>query len=250
MNREDAKAARLAKALRENLARRKAQARARSDPLENGVSMTDKNATLERILHAGPVIPVVTIHNVAEAVPLARALLAGGVSTIEITLRTPVAIDAIQRVADEVPGMSVGAGTILDTDQAEAAHRAGAAFLVSPGFTETLSRAAAELPIPWLAGVATAGEAMRAREAGLTRLKFFPAEQAGGAAMLGALAAPLAGIVFCPTGGIDRDKATAYLSLPNVACVGGSFLTPAAAIREGRFDEITRLAREASTLRV
>lgn len=204
--------------------------------------------SIDAVMGAGPVIPVVSVADAAQAVPLARALLAGGVRTIEITLRTVAAIEAIRRVAAEVPEMLTGAGTILTPAQADAAMAAGARFLVSPGYTDGLARHIASLAAPWLPGVATAGEAMRAMEAGLTRLKFFPAEQAGGAALLGALAGPLPDVVFCPTGGIDRDRAPAYLALPNVACVGGSFLTPGGALKAGRYQDITDLARASAEL--
>ena len=208
----------------------------------------DKTARIDALMRRGPVIPVVTIEDAAAAVPMARALLAGGISVIEITLRTPAAIEALRRIFGEVEGVVAGAGTVLDRRQAEASVAAGAAFLVSPGATQALIDAADELPVPLLPGVATASEAMAARERGLTRLKFFPAEAAGGIAMLKALHGPLGDLVFCPTGGIDLAKAPAYLALPNVACVGGSWLTPRKAMDEGSFETIAALARGAARI--
>jgi 2-dehydro-3-deoxyphosphogluconate aldolase/(4S)-4-hydroxy-2-oxoglutarate aldolase len=209
----------------------------------------DKTPGLDALMRRGPVIPVVTIEHAQAAVPMARALLAGGISVIEVTLRTPVAIEALRRIAGEVEGAFAGAGTVLERRQAQEAVAAGAAFLVSPGATTALLDAAADLPVPILPGVATASEAMAARERGLTRLKFFPAEAAGGIAMLKSLGGPFGELVFCPTGGIDLAKAPAYLALANVACVGGSWLTPAKALAQGQWSLVTELARTAATLR-
>jgi 2-dehydro-3-deoxyphosphogluconate aldolase/(4S)-4-hydroxy-2-oxoglutarate aldolase len=175
--------------------------------------------------------------------------VAGGLRVIEVTLRTSVALEALARIAGEVEGMVLGAGTVLDRRQAEASIKAGAAFMVSPGATERLLAETADLPVPLLPGVATASEAMSAMEHGLTRLKFFPAEAAGGIAMLKSLHGPFGDLVFCPTGGIDRAKAASYLALPNVACVGGSWLTPAKAIAEGAWSVVEDLARETLALR-
>ncbi|MDQ0471089.1 bifunctional 4-hydroxy-2-oxoglutarate aldolase/2-dehydro-3-deoxy-phosphogluconate aldolase [Labrys wisconsinensis] len=211
--------------------------------------MTDKTARLDALMRRGPVIPVVTIERVEDAVPLARALVAGGVAVIEVTLRTPAGLEAIRRIAGEVEGAVPGAGTVLDERQAEASVAAGAQFLVSPGSTVALLDAAVGLPVPMLPGIATASEAMAAMERGLRRLKFFPAEAAGGIAMLKSLHGPLGELVFCPTGGIDLAKAPGYLALPNVACVGGSWLTPAKAVAEGAWDGITELARGTAALR-
>ena len=194
------------------------------------------------------VVPVVTIEDTAAAVPLARALLDGGIGIIEVTLRTPVAIEAIRRIAAELPAMMVGAGTVLTEAQLKEALGAGSQFIVSPGLTPMLAEAGLAAPVPLLAGVATASEAMLAAERGLSFLKFFPAEAIGGAAALKSLAAPLPHIRFCPTGGIDAVKARGYLALPNVVCIGGSWMASPEMVRAGNWAEITRLAREAATL--
>lgn len=201
------------------------------------------------IMTAQPVIPVLKIANVADAVPLARALAAGGLPAIEITLRTPAALDAIRAVAAEVPEAVVGAGTILDARQFDAAVAAGSRFIVSPGFTPQLAAAAAHSRVPLLPGAITPGEIMAAAEAGYSILKFFPAEQAGGAAFLKALASPFAGIRFCPTGGIGPANAADYLALDNVVCVGGSWVAPDALVAAGKWGEITDLARGAAALK-
>jgi 2-dehydro-3-deoxyphosphogluconate aldolase/(4S)-4-hydroxy-2-oxoglutarate aldolase len=189
------------------------------------------------------VIPVVTIERAADAVPLARALVAGGLPIIEVTLRTQAAVAAIRAIAAEVPEAHVGAGTVIDADQGVTAVAAGARFVVSPGSTERLLDAAADWGVPYLPGVATASEAMRLAERGVRFLKLFPAEAVGGVALLKALAAPLPNILFCPTGGIDQAKAAAYRALPNVVCVGGSWMTPAGAVQVGDWKKITSLAR-------
>jgi 2-dehydro-3-deoxyphosphogluconate aldolase/(4S)-4-hydroxy-2-oxoglutarate aldolase len=194
------------------------------------------------------VVPVVTIDEADIAVPLARALLAGGIDVIEVTLRTPAAVEAIRRIAAELPETAAGAGTVLTSGQAEEAILAGAGFLVSPGLTPLLAETGLAAPVPLLPGVATASEAMAAAEHGFTFLKFFPAETVGGAAALKSLAAPLPHLRFCPTGGIDAAKASSYLALPNVVCVGGSWMAPADAVKARDWDRITRLAREASSL--
>ena len=208
-----------------------------------------KTEPLVAIMTAQPVIPVLKIARVEDAVPLARALARGGLPAVEITLRTPAALDAIRAVAAEVPEATVGAGTVLDARQFEQAVAAGARFVVSPGFTPALGGAAAASPVPLLPGAITPGEIMAAIEAGYRLLKFFPAEQAGGAAFLTALASPFAGIRFCPTGGIGADNAAAYLALDNVICVGGSWVAPDAAVAAGKWDEIAALARQAALLR-
>lgn len=213
------------------------------------MSYGERTQRLDAIMRLGPVIPVVTIETVAEAVPLARALVAGGLSVIEVTLRTPAALEALERIAHEVEGAIAGAGTVLGHHQAQEAVSAGAKFLVSPGATPALLAAAQDIVVPFLPGIATASEAMAALEHGLHRLKFFPAEAAGGVAMLKSLYGPFPQLAFCPTGGIDQTKAASYLALPNVLCVGGSWLTPAAAIREGAWSTITTLAKEAAGLR-
>jgi len=208
-----------------------------------------KTEPLIAIMEAQPVIPVLKIARVEDAVPLARALVAGGLNAIEITLRTPAALDAVRAVAAEVPEAVVGAGTILDAAQFAAAEEAGARFIVSPGFTPALARAAATSRTPLLPGAITPGEIMAAAEAGYSILKFFPAGQAGGAPFLKALASPFAGVRFCPTGGIDAQNAPAYLALENVACVGGSWVAPDALVAAGNWDEIARLSTEAAALR-
>lgn len=194
------------------------------------------------------VLPVVVIEDPAHAVPLAEALLAGGVDAIEITLRTPAALQAITAVARTVPGMCVGAGTVLGADDLRRVRDAGARFALSPGATPSLLDAAAAGPLPFVPGVMTAGEAMAARERGFALLKLFPAEQAGGPAMLRALAGPLADVRFCPTGGLTAANAASYLQLPNVALVGGSWLTPREALARGDWAAIAAIAREAVRL--
>ncbi|RWM08736.1 MAG: 2-dehydro-3-deoxy-phosphogluconate aldolase [Mesorhizobium sp.] len=211
--------------------------------------MTSKTEKLLSLLNGQPVIPVLKIANVADAVPLARALSRGGLRAIEITLRTADALEAIRRVAAEVDDAVVGAGTILDAKQFDEAAAAGSKFIVSPGITSQLVEAAKESPVPLLPGAITPGEIMAAREAGLRFLKFFPAEQSGGIASLKAFASPLADVKFCPTGGITAKNAADYLSLPNVICVGGSWVAPDDLIKAGKWDEIEALAREASKLK-
>ena len=207
------------------------------------------NQGLIATLRKAVVVPVLTIDRVEQAVPLARALVAGGLNVLEITLRTPTALDAIREMVRGVPGAIVGAGTVLDPEQGARAMANGARFLVSPGMSPRLVEAAAAWPVPFLPGVATASEAMALADMGYRALKFFPAEPAGGTAALKALGAPLADLVFCPTGGIDAAKAPAYLALPNVAAVGGSWVAPAKAVAAGDWDAITGLAAEASRLR-
>lgn len=200
------------------------------------------------IMTLAPVLPVVVLNHPDTAVPLAEALVAGGVPGVEVTLRTPGALSAIERIAAEVPEAVVGAGTVVSPDQARAAAKAGARFLVSPGCTKDLSLAMADTGLPFLPGVGTVSEAMELMERGLTEMKFFPAEPAGGAAFLKSLASPLPQARFCPTGGITAESAATYLALPNVTCVGGSWLTPDSLVSAGRWDEITALAREAAGL--
>lgn len=209
------------------------------------VGTTDKLLTL---LGRQPVIPVLKIDDVASAVPLARALAAGGLPMIEITLRTGAALEAIRRVAAEVETAVVGAGTILDARQFDEAAKAGSRFIVSPGGSASVFAAARGSDVPLLPGAITPGEIMAAAEQGLDFLKFFPAEQAGGTAFLKALASPFAGIRFCPTGGVTAGNARDYLSLPNVVCVGGSWVAPDALVKAGEWAKIEALAREASGL--
>jgi len=211
--------------------------------------MDKKTETLLSVLKAQPVVPVLMIDDVASAVPLARALVAGGLKAIEITLRTPAALDAIRAVAEEVEGAVTGAGTILNAEQFEKAEDAGARFIVSPGTTQELLDMAKKSDVPLLPGAVTASEVMALREEGYRVLKFFPAEQAGGAAYLKSLSSPLAGTLFCPTGGISPKNAMDYLSLPNVVCVGGSWVAPKDMVAAGDWAGITALAAEAVRIR-
>lgn len=196
-----------------------------------------------------PVIPVVTIDDAADAVPLARVLLASGVGTIEITLRTPAALDAIRAVSVEAPEMIVGAGTVLNEDDLNAAIEAGAKYALSPGGTTKLMKAARKASIPFVPGVATASEIQRGLELGYTCFKFFPAEQLGGVSTLKAIAGPLPSVRFCPTGSITPDKAPAYLALSNVLCVGGSWIAPSDYIKAGDWASIEAAAKRAAALK-
>jgi 2-dehydro-3-deoxyphosphogluconate aldolase/(4S)-4-hydroxy-2-oxoglutarate aldolase len=200
------------------------------------------------LLSRVPVVPVVVVDDPAHAVPVARALVAGGLPVIELTLRTPVALDAIRAIASEVPEILVGAGTIMTPGQAKEALDAGAQFLVSPGSTPSLLGAMADTGLPFLPGTATVSEVLAVLEAGYTELKFFPAEASGGAAFLRSVAAPVPAARFCPTGGITAATAASYLALPNVGCVGGSWLTPADALASGDWGRVTELARAAAAL--
>jgi len=195
-----------------------------------------------------PVIPVIVIRRVDDAVALARALVAGGIRVLEVTLRTPAAVGAIAAIASAVPEAIVGAGTVRSAADARAAHAAGARFAVSPGWSPRVAAACRSLGLALLPGAATASEVMEAADDGFRFLKFFPAAAAGGTAMLKAWAAPFADVVFCPTGGIDATTAPEYLALANVAVVGGSWLTPADAIAAGDWPRIERLARDAASL--
>jgi 2-dehydro-3-deoxyphosphogluconate aldolase / (4S)-4-hydroxy-2-oxoglutarate aldolase len=200
------------------------------------------------VLHVSPVIPVVTIADPQHAVPVARALADGGVRIIELTLRTGSALESMKRIAAEVPEILLGAGTILNPGQADAAVAAGAQFLVSPGVTPSLLDHMLQLDIPVLPGVATVGEVMAVMERGLSAMKFFPAGPAGGPEYLAAIGAPIPEVQFCPTGGVSLESAPGYLSLPNVTCVGGSWLTPRAAVEGEDWAQITRLAQGAAGL--
>lgn len=202
------------------------------------------------VLHVSPVIPVVTINEPQHAVPLAKALVDGGIRIIELTLRTESALESLKLIANEVPGILVGAGTILTPGQADAAVAAGAQFLVSPGVTPSLLDHMLALDCPLLPGVATVGEVMALLERGLHTMKFFPAGPAGGPEYLAAIGAPIPHVQFCPTGGISLYSAPDYLALPNVSCVGGSWLTPRAAVQAEDWKQITQLAQGASSLRV
>ena len=211
-------------------------------------SVPDQLADGGSLLSLVPVVPVVVLDDLDHAVPVARALVAGGLPVIELTLRTPVALDAIAAIAAEVPEILVGAGTITSPELVSRAVKAGAQFLVSPGTTPGLLREMAWSGVPFLPGTATVSEAMAVLEAGYSEMKFFPAEASGGAAYLKSLASPLPAARFCPTGGITAASAPSYLSLPNVGCVGGSWLTPADALAAGDWDRVAALAREAAAL--
>lgn len=200
------------------------------------------------VMRVSPVIPVVTLLDPADAVPVARALLAGGIGLIELTLRTPTALESLAVIAADVPEMLLGAGTVLSAEQADAAVAAGAGFLVSPGLTRSLHRYFRSLEVPVLPGVSTVGEVMTALEEGATELKFFPAGPAGGPPYLAAIGAPIPQATFCPTGGISVGTAEDYLALPNVACVGGSWLTPQAAIDAQDWERITAISAAAAAL--
>ncbi|UCA44956.1 2-dehydro-3-deoxy-phosphogluconate aldolase [Pseudochrobactrum sp. XF203] len=211
--------------------------------------MSQKTESLIPVMTGQTVIPVLLIDKAADAVPLARALAKGGLPAIEITLRTSAALDAIRAVAEDVPEAIVGAGTILNATHYEQAVTSGSKFIVSPGVTDAILKAADNSPVPLLPGCATASEVMSLRERGYTHVKFFPAEQAGGAAYLKALSSPLAGTFFCPTGGISLSNAMNYLTLPNVLCIGGSWIAPKELVNDGKWDEITALAAAAAALK-
>ena len=204
---------------------------------------------VNEIVKVAPVIPVIVVERIEDAVPLAQALYNGGLKVLEITLRTPCALDAITAMVENLPADAViGAGTIITPADLEKAVKAGSTFLVSPGTTPALIEAAKASAVPLLPGVATPTEAMRLLVEGFTHQKFFPAEAAGGIPMLKSIGGPLPQITFCPTGGIDLAKAPTYLALPNVACVGGTWMAPKELMKAGRWDEIERLAREAASL--
>jgi 2-dehydro-3-deoxyphosphogluconate aldolase/(4S)-4-hydroxy-2-oxoglutarate aldolase len=213
------------------------------------MNQLDRQQRIERTMRLAPVIPVVVIEDARAAVPMARALVAGGVPAIEVTLRTAAALQAVRAIAAEVEGAVVGVGTVLGEADLRAAYEAGARFAVSPGATSRLLDAADEIPLPLLPGAATASEAMALLERGYRHLKFFPAVPAGGAKLLAAWAGPLPQLSFCPTGGISVASAGDFLALPNVLCVGGSWLTPAGMLAAGDWAGIEQLARAAVHLR-
>jgi 2-dehydro-3-deoxyphosphogluconate aldolase/(4S)-4-hydroxy-2-oxoglutarate aldolase len=204
--------------------------------------------TLELATH-GPVIPVIVLQRVDDAVPLAAALVAGGVRVLEVTLRTPVALQCIEAIAKAVPDAIVGAGTLRSVADAHAAKKAGCRFAVSPGYTHEIGLSCRDMGLPLLPGVATASEVLAATADGYQFLKLFPATAVGGTALLKALAGPFADVQFCPTGGITAQTARDFLALPNVRVVGGSWLTPEDAVASGDWPRITQLAREAAALR-
>jgi 2-dehydro-3-deoxyphosphogluconate aldolase/(4S)-4-hydroxy-2-oxoglutarate aldolase len=201
------------------------------------------------VMRTSPVIPVIAIDDINHAVPLAKALVAGGIRVLEVTLRTVHGLPAIRAIAEQVPGAIVGVGTLTQPEEFAAARDAGATFGVSPGLTRALIDAAVASGLPLLPGVMTPSEVMSAREAGFRQLKLFPAVPAGGVGMLNAIAGPLADVTFCPTGGITEATAPQFLALKNVACVGGSWLTPKDAMQKGDWEHITKLALAASALR-
>ena len=212
--------------------------------------MTHSPLTPLQVMQDAPVIPVIVLNDVAHAVPMARALVQGGIRMLEVTLRTPQALACIEAIAKAVPEAVVGAGTLRSKADAQAAASAGARFAVSPGYTSALGTACRDLGLPLLPGVATGGEIMAAQEDGFSALKFFPAMQAGGSAILKAWSGPFFDVKFCPTGGISLQNAPEFLALPNVLCVGGSWLVPADALAQGDWARITTLAREAVALRM
>lgn len=209
----------------------------------------DMTQRIDAILARAPVVPVLAIARLEDAVPLADALLDGGLPVLEVTLRTPVALEAIRRIRDALPDAVVGAGTVLGAADLTAVEKAGAAFAISPGATDALYGSAREAGIPLLPGIASASELMRGLEHGHRRFKFFPAEASGGVGALRALAGPFPQVRFCPTGGIDAARAPAYLALPNVATVGGSWMVPADALAAADWARIAALARQAAQLR-
>ncbi|MBK7204639.1 MAG: bifunctional 4-hydroxy-2-oxoglutarate aldolase/2-dehydro-3-deoxy-phosphogluconate aldolase [Thermomonas sp.] len=203
---------------------------------------------VDAVFARAPVIPVLTIERIEDAIPLARALSDNGLPVLEVTLRSACAVDAIALIARELADACVGAGTVLNARDLDAVAQAGARFAISPGATDSLYRAAAECPVPLIPGIATASELMRGLEHGWQRFKFFPAESSGGIGALKGFAGPFAQVRFCPTGGIDAAKAPAYLGLPNVACVGGSWMLPADALAARDWARIGGLARAAAAL--
>lgn len=201
--------------------------------------------TAEQVMTASPVVPVIVIERVEDAVPLARALVAGGLKVLEVTLRTPAALDAIRAINAEIDGAILGVGTVTNAGQLQASVDAGAKFAISPGLTPSLLEAKNDFDIPLLPGIATISEMMLGIEAGLKHFKFFPASVAGGAPMLKAFAGPFPDIRFCPTGGINEKNFLEYLALPNVLCVGGSWVAPVNAVKEHDWATITRLSKQA-----
>ncbi|MCW5643309.1 MAG: bifunctional 4-hydroxy-2-oxoglutarate aldolase/2-dehydro-3-deoxy-phosphogluconate aldolase [Rhodoferax sp.] len=212
------------------------------------MAVDDTQLTALQVMQDAPVIPVIVLHDVAHAVPMARALVAGGIRMLEVTLRTAQALACMEAIARDVPEAVLGAGTVRNPADAKAAAAAGARFAVSPGYTSAVGQACRDLGLPLLPGVATGSEIMMAQEDGLSELKFFPALQAGGTAMLKAWSGPFGDVRFCPTGGVSPSNAAEFLALPNVVCVGGSWLVPSDALAQGDWARITQLAREAAGL--
>ena len=219
---------------------------AMNDDAQGGQSVTRLSAL--QVMQDAPVIPVIVLHDVAHAVPMARALAAGGIRMLEVTLRTPQALACMEAIARDVPEAVVGAGTVRSAADAQACAMAGARFVVSPGYTHAVGKACHDLGLALLPGVATGSEIMAAQEDGYTELKFFPAMQAGGPGMLKAWQGPFGDVKFCPTGGVTAQNAKEFLALANVQCVGGSWLVPADALARGDWARITALAKEAVAL--
>ncbi|MCI1680822.1 MAG: bifunctional 4-hydroxy-2-oxoglutarate aldolase/2-dehydro-3-deoxy-phosphogluconate aldolase [Ewingella americana] len=207
--------------------------------------MKNWKTSAEQILTSGPVVPVIVINKLEHAVPLAKALVAGGVRVLEVTLRTACAVEAIKAIAKEVPDAIIGAGTVLNPEQLAEVTAAGAQFAISPGLTEPLLKAANAGPIPLIPGISTVSELMLGLDAGLREFKFFPAEANGGVKALQAIAGPFPQVRFCPTGGITPNNYRDYLALKSVLCIGGSWLVPADALESGDYTRITKLAQEA-----
>ena len=205
-------------------------------------------ASITDIMNASPVIPVMVINQLEQAVPLANALVEGGLKVLEITLRTPIALEAIKKIKAEVPEAIVGTGTVINLETLKQALDVGSEFLVSPGVTENLIDAVLRAGIPILPGVTSPSEVMHLMEKGITQMKFFPAEAAGGIPMLKSIGGPLPQVTFCPTGGINPKNAADYLALKNVACVGGSWMAPSDLVDAGDWDEITRRAKQAANI--
>ena len=199
----------------------------------------------EEIFAAGPVVPVLVINDVEKAVPLAKALMEGGIKVLEVTLRTPAAIDVIKRIAQEVPDSLIGAGTVTNAQQLKAVVEAGAKFAISPGMTADLLKAGMDSEIPLIPGISSTSDLMKGKDAGYTHMKFFPAEASGGVKAIKSIGGPFPDVTFCPTGGIGPNNYNDYLALNNVKCVGGSWLAPDDAIESGDWARITQLAKEA-----
>ena len=212
---------------------------------KQGELMKNWKTSAEKILTTGPVVPVIVVNKLEHAVPMAKALVAGGVRVLEVTLRTPVAMEALRLMIKEVPDAIVGAGTVINTQQLQEVTEAGAQFVISPGITEPLLKAAVEGPVPLIPGISTVSELMTGMDYGLRECKFFPAEANGGVKALQAIGGPFPQVRFCPTGGISPANYRDYLALKSVLCIGGSWLVPNDALESGDWDRITRLAREA-----
>ena len=213
------------------------------------MAITHATLTALQVMQDAPVIPVIVLNDLAHAVPMARALLAGGVRMLEVTLRTPQALACIEAIAKEVPEAVVGAGTVRTRVDAQAAANAGARFAVSPGYTSAVGQACRDMGLALLPGVASGSEIMMATDDGFTELKFFPAMQAGGPPMLKAWSGPFFDVKFCPTGGVTLQNAPEFLALPNVICVGGSWIVPADAFASGDWARVTQLAKDTQSLR-